>query len=934
MKDVNGTGFQLIFGPGDWSAVLATGGEGLAWEADPAGLTLAPVIRSFPPRRNAPRLTPADRRGADADCYGNWFRIDAAARGLSAWREGQAARGIWSVAALEQPGTAPEAGGFGDLAPPPERFAGMRLCGLAVTSRNYLLVGTLNPGGLLVFDLHAGGGPVFTPWPAALDLQVFDMARAEGGGAWILDRGTDTRPARLWRLDDRLRLAPLGGTLDLPGAVADFAPEGQLPTQPPPCSLPAGLDLSLPGSGLPGARDAVAIAGLPDDTVLLLDATPGLPSRLLRFGPSGLLGGAVLDAALLDAFETPPPAMRGHDMAFVASEEAAPGQIRGTLTLVDDQGDQAFRFELACDAAAPGLIPGPRLELALIADYLPLRRFGGAALVAAGDAVFYDIDERWMPVAADPRRRREALGMTGAIRFDAGTPGTAWHRVILDAAIPAGAAVTVELRAADATADLDRAAWETLPRPYRRGDGPELPFWDPFPGSDPARGTGSWETLVQAAEGRYLDLRLTLSGDGRAAPRLRALRLYAPRFSYLDRYLPAIYRADAVSAGFLDRFLANVEGLFTTLEARVETAHGFIDTRIAPESGLDWLAGWLGAEPGTDWDATRRRLLIDHAELLFRWRGTPAGLKAMIDLATDPCPDAGLFAGLAAGRPADPESAQRGVRLSGAHARRIEGGPRPDPLPALAGWTPALGSAPLHAAFADFALARNATDAAGLGDLWGRAGITSAADIRLSALLPANAAEAADWRAFTAGPLGFAYAPATAADAAAWRGFLARRYGDPARMAAAQGIAAPAAGFAAVTLPDALPAGGAALADWIDFVSGVLPVAQAAHRFTVLAPVSPGETVQAREDRLARITRVVTRERPAHTAFEVRPFWALFQAGIARLGIDTTLGPGARFAAIELGIGALSEGFIGYGHPLAVRDRWVTGRDATGKGQL
>ena len=107
-----------------------------------------------------------------------------------------------------------------------------------------------------------------------------------------------------------------------------------------------------------------------------------------------------------------------------------------------------------------------------------------------------------------------------------------------------------------------------------------------------------------------------------------------------------------------------------------------------------------------------------------------------------------------------------------------------------------------------------------------------------------------------------------------------------------------------------------------------------AHRFTVLAPADPAERREDRAERLARIAEVTRRERPAHVAFEVQPFWALFQAGGARLGIDTTLGAGARFAAIELGRAALGEGFVGYGHPRSATDRAVTGRDAAGEMRL
>jgi phage tail-like protein len=176
-----------------------------------------------------------------------------------------------------------------------------------------------------------------------------------------------------------------------------------------------------------------------------------------------------------------------------------------------------------------------------------------------------------------------------------------------------------------------------------------LPFYDPWAcdtwAQDPAvRGqTGTWEILFQEVKGRYLQLELTFVGTGRSTPALRALRAWYPRFSYLDHYLPAIYREDPVPASFLDRWLANFEGFYTNLEDEIDHVAELFDPCTVPAESLDWLASWLGLALDPHWQEERRRFFIRHAMDFYRLRGTLQGVEIAVRLYIDKMVTIALF---------------------------------------------------------------------------------------------------------------------------------------------------------------------------------------------------------------------------------------------------------------------------------------------------
>jgi phage tail-like protein len=912
--DANGTRHHLLQGQADWARFRPSdraGGE-LAFDAARGEITLWPQVFRFPAGRDDRPVSPDDRRGTARDALGNWYWIAADRQRVMVRSEGDDSVGVfWPQPVEAQP---PAAGGFGPVALPPS--APPVLQGLAVTDDHQLVVGRVDQPGLLAFDLVGGGAPRAWRWPLAFE--PWDLAPRPGGGVWVLDR----RQRRLWPLDSRLEAVTTD--CDVEPDRPDFHPVPASGTEPRGPQVRPRVPLRAAQGRALAAADPQALGVLPDGAVLLLDE-PGDDgfARLWLVEPDGrtrFVSTADLLRHVAPGSLGSPARWVGQDLAVCARDDGDPPHWRARVHVVGADGNQAFAFGLA---DADGVLFADAQPL-----YQPMRLFGGRALVAAGEGVFYDCgadasgEPRFIALVAQPRTRWVEQGEALTPVLDSGEPGCVWHRVVLDGRFPPGCRVQIDSRCADdwrllvdeaALTPAERAAlgpppeadaaagppdWQREPDPAHRPSGSEQPWQR----ADDGRHAGHQETLLQRAQGRYLQLRLVLSGNGRATPRVRALRVHHPRFSYLARYLPAVYRDDADSAHFLDRFLANPEGLLTSLEDRIAAAQVLWDPRTTPPEALDWLAGWFGVLLDPAWNEARRRFFLRHAMRYFARRGTLPGLRAALALALDECVDERLFERSEAERPAAVRIVEHFRRrhtpaaLMGAQA--VDAGVAlPSLIDPARRWTPALGAAEL--------LRRWRLDAGG------------PAATTLPLRRPVDASQAARWEEFCLRELGFVpqAGSATEAHRAQWQAFLVRRYRQPVDLAAAwrqPGIRR----FADAPLPTTLPPDGAALADWCRFEGTALAMHAQAHRFTVLLPVPPRwrTDTAAQQRRLLRARRVLELEKPAHTVFEVRFYWAAFRLGAARLGSDTLVDLGSRapqlMTPMVLGQGALAQSHL------------------------
>lgn len=256
--------------------------------------------------------------------------------------------------------------------------------------------------------------------------------------------------------------------------------------------------------------------------------------------------------------------------------------------------------------------------------------------------------------------------------FDSGQLDTVWHRLYIEAVIPSGCTIQVYVATSDFEDERPLFPDTDLWYPHQFGErfsleDRHLPtgVWvDRMPSEIPyhqgllpcpieENRSGLFTVLIQRAnrrvrtvKGRYLWVWVTLSGTGRATPELAAVRAYSSRFSYVENYLPELYResefgpeADqpgpSTPADFLERFINNFEGILTPLEDRIAHAYSLTDPYTTQEESLEWLGSWLGVTFDPAYPTDRRRQMLTAMPELFSKRGTLAGLNLALEILTN-----------------------------------------------------------------------------------------------------------------------------------------------------------------------------------------------------------------------------------------------------------------------------------------------------------
>jgi phage tail-like protein len=288
--------------------------------------------------------------------------------------------------------------------------------------------------------------------------------------------------------------------------------------------------------------------------------------------------------------------------------------INGNLCLSDCITRQVYFYQPTCDGAwcgfhCTGCANSFAASLTFDVSGNPVMADGARSVCQLAPSAAYPIEGEYWSNALDSK-----------------TYKCTWHRVELRALVPSGCTVQVDTF----TADSEKTTDEILNLPEGRWSTGQL---DVDPDSC------DWDCLIQSPPGRYLWLRLTLRGEGVASPCIERVKVYYPRNSSLQ-YLPAVFRADTVSADFLARFLSIFDTLRNQRSALISGMFHYFDPMATPvnrknQSGTDllsWLASWLGLSLQSNWPVEKRRQLVKKAHTLFAERGTPEGLKLAIEL--------------------------------------------------------------------------------------------------------------------------------------------------------------------------------------------------------------------------------------------------------------------------------------------------------------
>jgi phage tail-like protein len=206
--------------------------------------------------------------------------------------------------------------------------------------------------------------------------------------------------------------------------------------------------------------------------------------------------------------------------------------------------------------------------------------------------------------------------------LDSGLEACVWHRIVVEGEIPLGARVGL----VTITSEVELTTGELALLPDEEWS---ATLWNPTSGSAP------WDALVQSFPGRYLWLRLVLSGDGPVTPRVDDIEVHFPRQTSI-RHLPAAFAGGPDDGAFLDRFLALTDQMRGTVTVHLDDTPVLLDPHSTPSDPADdflaWLSAWMGVDDVASLPVGRRRRLLAAAAELYRVRGTPDGVRQHVSL--------------------------------------------------------------------------------------------------------------------------------------------------------------------------------------------------------------------------------------------------------------------------------------------------------------
>jgi phage tail-like protein len=218
-------------------------------------------------------------------------------------------------------------------------------------------------------------------------------------------------------------------------------------------------------------------------------------------------------------------------------------------------------------------------------------------------------------------------GQLLTIALDSGIPRCRWHRVRMDAIVP------------DETTLAVAVSTHEDPDPPPQGDEMD-PLWQGFDAGVPhpqdwqTGPSGSRDFLITQPPGRFLFVRIRMTGNGYQSPVVHRLQLDFPRLSSADR-LPGIYRENPDAQDFAERFLALFDASVEGIDRAIERTPALLDSQGAPPEVLPWLGSFLDVAMDPRWTAQRRRQVLKAVPSLYRRRGTVSGLRETVQLLHD-----------------------------------------------------------------------------------------------------------------------------------------------------------------------------------------------------------------------------------------------------------------------------------------------------------